>query len=41
MSHGDFMMMTEDDARKFVKDIAEKNMQWEGFTERSSIIILH
>ena len=32
------MMMTEDDARKFVKDIAEKNMQGEGFTERSSII---
>ena len=38
MSHGDFMMMTEDDALKFVEDMAEKSMQGEGFTERSSII---
>jgi len=38
MSHGDFMMMTEDDAWKFVKDMTEKTMQWEGFTERFSII---
>jgi len=36
MSHKDFMMTTKDDARKFLEDMAEKTMQWEGFTERSS-----
>ena len=38
MSHREFMMMTKDNAWKFVEDMTEKTMQWEGFTERSSII---
>jgi len=34
MSHGDFMSMNEDDAWKFLEDMAEKTMQWEGFKEK-------
>jgi len=38
MGHGVFIMMTEDDAWKFIEDMTEKTLWWEGFTERSSII---
>ena len=34
MSHGDFMSMNEDDAWKFLEDIAEKTMKWEGFKDK-------
>ena len=36
MSHGDFMRMTNDDAWMFLEEMAEKTMQWEGFSEKSS-----
>ena len=34
MSHGDFMRMTENDAWRFFEEMAEKGMQWEGFSKK-------
>ena len=34
ISHGDFLMMTDADAWKFLEDLAEKTMQWEGFNKK-------
>ena len=34
MSHGDFMSINEEDAWKFLEDMAEKTMQCEGFKDK-------
>ena len=34
MSHDDFMRMTDDDTRIFLKEMVEKTMQWEGLNEK-------
>ena len=38
MSHEDIMRITEDEAWKFLEEMAEKIMQWEGLNAKSSTI---